>query len=247
MNSEYCDNALPSSDQAGRQSQYPNIKSLLATSLVIGSMILTGCNIGNQDSATESVATTEDSNQSDNNEATTPPDSQASDKGDKAPSTVEGDAAGAAGSPVRYNVGAWGKEPVEAIKIDELDKIQAAFGKVVTTDQNSLDYASNPATKYRFMADDEPYLDIIDSQKYLELGWYYANPTDSEEEKKTSTAHAKKAYKFARQLMGDDGAKIVTDMLGGQVVKNKTAGDQKVELAKCEFYSCMLVLAKPAA
>lgn len=52
---------------------------------------------------------------------------------------------------------------------------------------------------------------------------------------------------LARQLMGDDGGKLLADMLNGQIIKNKTIGGQKIELAKCEFYSCMLVLNKADA
>ena len=153
----------------------------------------------------------------------------------------------AQGTPVKYDVASWGTAKVTSLSIDELKKIQSAFGKVVSTDENSLDYASNPASKYRFMQDDAPYLDLIDSEKYLELGWYFANPTDSDKEKELSQNHAKKAYHLARQLMGDEGGKLVADMLGGQIAKNKTIGGQKVELAKCEFYSCMLVINKSAA
>ena len=82
-----------------------------------------------------------------------------------------------------------------------------------------------------------PYLDIIDSEKYLELGWYYANPTDSDKEKELSQDHAKKAYQLSRRLMGDEGGKMVAEMLSNQIIKNRVIGGQKVELAKCEFYS----------
>ena len=151
------------------------------------------------------------------------------------------------GVPVSYDLSTWSKETVEPIKIDELDTINATFGKVISTDENSLDYASNSATKYRFMDTKAPYLDVIDSQKYLELGWYFANPTDSDKEKEQSKSHAKKAYKVSRQLMGEDGGKVLADMLNGQIIKNQTVGGQKIELAKCEFYSCMLILNKSGA
>ena len=151
------------------------------------------------------------------------------------------------GTPVKYDVASWGTGKVKTLNVDELSEIKSAFGKVVSTDENSLDYASNPASKYRFMKADAPYLDLIDSEKYLELGWYFANPTDSDNEKKLSKNHAKKSYQLARQLMGDEGGKLVADMLNGQIAKNKVIGGQKVELAKCEFYSCMLVINKSAA
>ena len=164
----------------------------------------------------------------------------------KANADLDG-ATAAQGTPVKYDVASWSKGKVKTLNVDELSAIKSAFGKVVSTDENSLDYASNPASKYRFMKADAPYLDLIDSEKYLELGWYFANPTDSDNEKKLSKNHAKKSYQLARQLMGDEGGKLVADMLNGQIVKNKDIGGQKVELAKCEFYSCMLVINKSAA
>lgn len=151
------------------------------------------------------------------------------------------------GTPVTYDVASWGPKKVESLSVDQLNAIKSTLGKVVSTDENSLDYASNPASKYRFMNTEAPYLDLIDSEKYLELGWYFANPTDSDKEKALSQDHAKKAYQLARQLMGDEGGKLVADMLNGQIVKNKVIGGQKVELAKCEFYSCMLIINKSAS
>lgn len=148
--------------------------------------------------------------------------------------------------PVNYDVSSWSNEAVSPITFNDLDEMKAALGKVVTTDDNSLDYASNIATKYRFMSDDAPYLDLIDSDKYLEIGWYFANPNDSDKEKEISKSHAKHVYTLARKLMGEDGGRSVADILGGQVIKNKVIGGQKIELAKCEFYSCMLILNKAA-
>ena len=151
------------------------------------------------------------------------------------------------GTPVKYDIASWGSDKVKALNVDQLDDIKSTLGKVVSTDENSLDYASNPASKYRFMNTEAPYLDLIDSEKYLEVGWYFANPTDSDKEKELSKDHAKKSYKLARQLMGDEGGKLVADILSGQIIKNKVIGGQKVELAKCEFYSCMLILNKSAS
>jgi len=166
---------------------------------------------------------------------------------DSANKPVSDDATAPKRTPVTYDVSAWGTDEVESLAVDELENIKSVFGEVISTDENSLDYASNPAIKYRFMKTDAPYLDIIDSEKYLELGWYYANPTDTDKEKELSQNHAKKAYQLSRQLMGDDGGKMVADMLNSQIIKNRMVGGQKIELAKCEFYSCMLVINKAAA
>lgn len=215
-----------------------SLQTLMVSTIMAVGVSLSACN-----SNTESDTAAKEAG-ADNSEQT----ASATSKTEKSNANADLDGATATqATPVKYDVASWGTAKVTSLSIDELKKIQSAFGKVVSTDENSLDYASNPASKYRFMQDDAPYLDLIDSEKYLELGWYFANPTDSDKEKELSQNHAKKAYQLARQLMGDEGGKLVADMLGGQIVKNKTIGGQKVELAKCEFYSCMLVINKSAS
>lgn len=215
-----------------------SLQTLMVSTIMAVGVSLSACN-----SNTESDTAAKEAG-ADNSEQTTAATSKA--ENPNANADLDG-ATAAQGTPVKYDIASWGTAKVTSLSIDELKKIQSAFGKVVSTDENSLDYASNPASKYRFMQDDAPYLDLIDSEKYLELGWYFANPTDSDKEKEISQNHAKKAYQLARQLMGDEGGKLVADMLGGQIAKNKTIGGQKVELAKCEFYSCMLVINKSAS
>ncbi|MDN3440500.1 hypothetical protein QL898_02555 [Psychrobacter sp. APC 3279] len=212
-----------------------NLQTLLVGTIMAVSVSLSGCDSTKDDTqnpeanaeSSEQTVTDAPANTTDNSDTDT--------------------AAAQQGTPVKYDISAWGADTVEPISVNELNGIQSAFGEVMSTDENSLDYASNPATKYRFMKTDAPYLDIIDSEKYLELGWYYANPTDTDKEKELSQNHAKKAYQLSRQLMGDDGGKMVADMLNSQIIKNRIVGGQKIELAKCEFYSCMLVINKAAA
>ncbi len=209
--------------------------TMIGTTLAAG-LALSACGT-DKPSTVEEVASTI---------STDAPESQVESATPTADSDLDG-AVSEQGVPVTYDLATWSKDTVEPVQIDALDSINATFGKVISTDENSLDYASNPATKYRFMTTKAPYLDVIDSQKYLELGWYYANPTDSAEEKEQSKSHAKKAYQVSRQLMGEEGGKVLADMLNGQIIKNQNVGGQKVELAKCEFYSCMLILNKSAA
>ena len=223
-------------------SKLPMLKNSLQT-LMVGTIMAVGVSLSACNSNKESDTATEDFSAESSEQTvaeTSKPDNT------KANADLDG-ATAAQGTPIKYDVASWGTAKVKALNVDELSAIKSAFGKVVSTDENSLDYASNPASKYRFMQNDAPYLDLIDSEKYLELGWYFANPTDSDNEKKLSKNHAKKSYQLARQLMGDEGGKLVADMLNGQIVKNKVIGGQKVELAKCEFYSCMLVINKSSA
>lgn len=216
------------------------MRNNLLQNVVIGITMIASVSLSACDSANQSVGEVA-ANSTEQNTAEEPLASRPAANAD-----LDGAVVGQ-GTPVNYDLSTWNKENVEALSLQDFDKIKATFGKVVSTDENSLDYASNPATKYRFMDTDAPYLDLIDSTKYLEVGWYFANPTDTEKEKELSRSHAKKSYKLARQLMGDDGGKVIADMLNGQIIKNKTIGGQKVELAKCEFYSCMLVFNKSAS
>ena len=212
----------------------------LLMSLGFGSFGLSACSDNNEDTLavidtaeqTQPATPNPDGNTETDADATTDEASTADESG-----VVEG-------TPVRYDIASWQTETGGGIGIDDLDAMQSVFGKVTTTDENSLDYASNTAVKYRFMEGDAPYLDIIDSQEYLEFGWYFANPGDSDAEKDTSISHAKKVYTVAGELMGKDGQKLVENMLNDQIIKNEQVGGQQVELAKCEFYSCMLILKK---
>ncbi|NRD70152.1 hypothetical protein HQR03_06340 [Psychrobacter okhotskensis] len=215
-----------------------NLQTLMVSMIMAVGVTLSGCDSTKEDAQNPEASAASTSEQSAANTSTQTTPTKTAD--------LDG-ATAQQGIPVKYEVASWSAAPVDPLTVDALDDIKSTFGKVVSTDENSLDYASNSASKYRFMDTDAPYLDLIDSEKYLELGWYYANPTDSKKEKELSQNHAKKSYMLARQLMGDEGGKLIADMLGGQIIKNKTVGGQKIELAKCEFYSCMLVLNKADA
>ncbi|MBS9779816.1 MAG: hypothetical protein KGV51_04235 [Moraxellaceae bacterium] len=145
---------------------------------------------------------------------------------------------------IDYDVNSWSNSQVEPLDIETITNNPELIAKVVSVDENSLDFASHKATKYRFMANNAPYFDMVNSYSYLEIGWHFANINDSDEVKETSINHAKTAYKFARQLMGAEGGQMVADMLAGHVIKDKQVKGIYIALAKCEFYSCMLVIEK---
>lgn len=212
-----------------------NLQTFVTGIVMAAGISLSACNGSNSDDVSTKAAVDTVAEPS-----TTAPANESDSNNDMDGATIEG-------IPVKYDVASWNGSAVNAINIDDLDDILSVFGKVVSTDESSLDYASNPATKYRFMENDEPYMDVIDSGKYLELGWYYANPTDSDSEKELSQEHAREAYEVARQLMGAEGGELFSNMLNGQIIKNEQVGGQKIELAKCEFYSCMVVFNKSEA
>lgn len=151
-----------------------NLQTLMVSMIMAVGVTLSGCDSTKEDAQGSEVdaATTSEQTAVDASTQTTPTN------------TADLDGATAEqGTPVKYDVASWSTKKVKTLNIDQLDSIKATLGKVVSTDENSLDYASNSASKYRFMSTDAPYLDIIDSEKYLELGWYYANPTDSKKKK----------------------------------------------------------------
>ncbi len=144
-----------------------------------------------------------------------------------------------------YDVESWNKDKISPLNIHTVAENPEALAKIISIDENSLDFASDSAIKYRFTTNDTPYLDMVNSNNYLEIGWQFANTEDNANVKKISARHARKAYRFARQLMGDEGGQVVLDMLSGKVIKNKQVNGINIALAKCEFYSCMLVMEKP--
>ncbi len=146
---------------------------------------------------------------------------------------------------IDYGFQSWSTAEVSPININTIAETPEALAEVISVDENSLDFASHSAIKYRFTKDNSPYLDMVNSKDYLEVGWQFANVNDTEDVQKSSIKHAKKVYKFARQLMGEEGGQVVIDMLSGKVIKDKTVNGINIALAKCEFYSCMLVMEKP--
>ncbi len=148
-------------------------------------------------------------------------------------------------STTDYDVESWNKDKITPLNIHTVAENPEALAKIISIDEDSLDFASDSAIKYRFTTNDTPYLDMVNSNNYLEIGWQFANAENTASVKKISASHARKAYRFARQLMSDEGGQVVIDMLSGKVIKDKQVNDIKIALAKCEFYSCMLVMEKP--
>lgn len=151
----------------------------------------------------------------------------------------------ALGEPVIYDTHLWMTLPVTKLDILTAGSQPQELAKVISIDENSLDYASHPAVKHRFMKNNAPYFDLVDSKEYLEISWHFANPNDSENVKKASIDHAKKSHRFARQLMGNDGGQLVADILEGKKFKNIAVNGVFISLAKCEFYGCVVVMKKP--
>ncbi len=146
--------------------------------------------------------------------------------------------------PVDYPFKAWQQQPIVKLSLKDTPALLAVLGTLQSTDPKSLDYAGNIAKKYRFSDEAAPYLELIDSPYYLELGWYYANPTDSDSEKATSVSHARKAYQMAQGLFGNEGSILMRDILGGKIVKDKGMNGKNITLAKCEFFSCQIIVKK---
>ncbi|MDO5650928.1 MAG: hypothetical protein Q4G13_02180 [Moraxella sp.] len=104
-----------------------------------------------------------------------------------------------------------------------------------------LDVEGNAATVIRYHALSEPLLSLIQSDKFIELRWYYAAATDSTGDKSTSLNHAKKAYAFASAYLGKTGHSLIQSILS---TPNKDFGglDTRIHSAQCTHYTCQIVL-----
>ncbi len=149
------------------------------------------------------------------------------------------------GDPVVYPFADWQKQTGVNVSIQDIESIKTALGAVNRTDeQRSIDFSGKLAVKYSFQPESAPYLDLIDSPQFIELGWYYANPSDTDDEKRQSIENTGKIYKIAKGLFAKEGEELVEDIVNKQVIKQKTINNIYVEVAKCEFFSCMIVIKK---
>ncbi len=154
--------------------------------------------------------------------------------------------------PVSYPFHQWQQTPINPIKVKDINAVNqfltAQFGKkpnLPTVDTRSLDYSGNLATQYRYTLATAPYFEVIDSPKYIELGWYYASASDHVKEKQLAISYAANAYQLARAWLGNQaGATLVESMLAGDTINNQTINGMNIAIARCEAFSCMLVLKK---
>lgn len=151
--------------------------------------------------------------------------------------------------PVNYPFMRWQAQPVTKLTLTDINainqRISQQFGKAPKTDTTSLDFNSNLATQYQFANPATPYFDVIDSAKFVEIAWYYPNTNDHIREQQLGINYAGYVYQLARGWLGSrEGGKLVEHMLMGQTVRNQTINGVGIAIAKCEFFSCMLVLKK---
>lgn len=151
--------------------------------------------------------------------------------------------------PINYPFDQWQQQTVTKLPLKDINAINqhigVQLGKAPKTDTKSLDFNSNPATQYQFANPATPYFDVIDSPKFVEFGWYYSNINDNAREQKLGINYAGHVYQLARGWLGNrEGAQLVENMLMGQTIRDATINGVGVAMAKCEFFSCILVLKK---
>lgn len=157
---------------------------------------------------------------------------------------VQGDGEVHVYDPVVYDVEKWAstsRQPMNAKQLLE------ALG-TTATQEDSLDYYGNHATKYRFSARHEPPLYVLESDKVLEIAWYYAAPKDNDDQKNTSLDYAKRIYALMGAYGGEVGENLVKSMLQNPN-RLYTAEDESnkvidVIVADCTNYQCHIILQK---
>lgn len=157
---------------------------------------------------------------------------------------VQGDGEVYVYDPVVYDVEKWAstsRQPMNAKQLLE------ALG-TTATQEDSLDYYGNHAIKYRFSARHEPPLYVLESDKVLEIAWYYAAPKDNDDQKNTSLDYAKRIYALMGAYGGEVGENLVKSMLQNPN-RLYTAEDESnkvidVIVADCTNYQCHIILQK---
>ena len=147
--------------------------------------------------------------------------------------------------PVQYPIAQWQQTPAPTgLTVKNIEALKVLVGPIKRTDKEFLDYFSNPATKYSAADLAVPPFDIIDSAHFVELDWYYASPNDPNSQKQQSIDYAAKVYHIARGWFGELGGVLVADMLSGKVIRDYPIRNTTIEIAKCEHFTCTLVVKK---
>lgn len=68
---------------------------------------------------------------------------------------------------------------------------------------DTLDFYGDTAKQYRYHSSSQPPFFAVDSSRFLEIAWYYANSTDSDDDKKNSHDYAQKAYLATSSLVAN--------------------------------------------
>lgn len=141
--------------------------------------------------------------------------------------------------PVVYEVASWSRTPKQPINVEQL---KSKLSTTATTEQ-SLDFYGNHATKYRFSNKTEPPFYAVESEDVLEIAWYYAAPTDDEQQKNASMTHAMKVYAVMGAYAGIQGETVVQNALQNP---NKVFHDEHAGIitAQCMHYQCRIILNK---
>lgn len=157
---------------------------------------------------------------------------------------VQGDGEVHVYDPVVYDVEKWASTPRQPMNTKQLLETLGT----TATQEDSLDYYGNHAIKYRFSARHEPPLYASESDRVIEIAWYYAAPKDSEDQKRTSLEYAKRIYSLMGARDGDQGENLVKTILQNPNKPYSTfnTGERitDVIVADCMNYQCRIIFQK---
>lgn len=150
-------------------------------------------------------------------------------------------------TPVNYPVDGW-QAQAKLVRPFADDGLLIKLVGAAATRHEGLDVNGSIASLYRFHSTYEAPIYVIDSDEFFELSWYYADPKDSDDDKKASLHYAQKAYGVATAILGETEGKILLDNTLNQNVINAASTQAKlptgVYVAHCQDYLCRLVFVK---
>lgn len=141
--------------------------------------------------------------------------------------------------PVVYTPSEWATSEHLPKPFDDSQKLMANLGAVAVR-ETGLDFDGKTADVYRYHSKSEPPLYVVDSDDFFEINWYFASPKDSDKDKAVSVAYAKAVHSIMRQILGDEGTKLMDKLLNQQ----SATAVRGVAYAHCRTYQCQIVLQK---
>lgn len=143
-------------------------------------------------------------------------------------------------SPVVYDVANWQTTP-QLPKPFANDALLKTLGSTATQEP-TLDFRGNEATRYRYHHRTAPPLYLVQSDELFEIAWYFATPHDKDDDKALSQRYAQTAHSLSHQLIGKGATPLLTTLLA----QKSTTLPTGVVYANCRAQLCQIVFDKGA-
>lgn len=139
---------------------------------------------------------------------------------------------------VVYDVAHW-----QTLPLSDAKTAKQTLG-VAASVSDALDFEGRKASRFAFSGVGEPVLAWSESERFIELIWYYPSAADSDADKARALDFAQRIYQAMGALAGKDGTAVVEKILDNQSLSQSSLGKYTLKQAHCKHTQCRIILAK---